>query len=106
MTSPRVHLREITGDNREAVSALRVRKRQKRFVASVARSLKDATRPPEDNPWYRAVYLDDEPVGCQGPVLDSGDRRWSRCRSCTVTRPPRAGWSLMCAGPTCFPRRP
>ncbi|MDT7692452.1 MAG: hypothetical protein QOI75_1819, partial [Pseudonocardiales bacterium] len=32
MTSPRVHLREITGDNREAVSALRVRKRQKRFV--------------------------------------------------------------------------
>ncbi|MDT7680761.1 MAG: diamine N-acetyltransferase [Pseudonocardiales bacterium] len=66
MTSPRVHLREITGDNREAVSALRVRKRQKRFVASVARSLKDATRPPEDNPWYRAVYLDDEPVGCQG----------------------------------------
>lgn len=63
MTSPHVHLREITDDNREAVSALRVRKRQKRFVDSVASSLKEAARTPENNPWYRAVYLDDEPVG-------------------------------------------
>jgi diamine N-acetyltransferase len=63
MTSRGVHLREITDDNREAVRALRVRKRQKHFVASVSRSLKDAAKTPEANPWYRAVYRDDEPVG-------------------------------------------
>jgi diamine N-acetyltransferase len=56
-------LREITSDNREAVCALRVRKRQKRFVASVATSLKDAAKAPQKNPWYRAVYRGDEPVG-------------------------------------------
>ena len=63
MTSPGVHLREITDDNREAVRALRVRGRQKQFVASVSRSLKDAAKTPEANPWYRAVYRGDEPVG-------------------------------------------
>jgi diamine N-acetyltransferase len=63
MTSPGVHLREITDDNRDAVCALRVRRRQKRFVASVARSLDDAATAPEANPWYRAVYSGDEPVG-------------------------------------------
>jgi diamine N-acetyltransferase len=63
MTSPDVHLREITDDNRAAVCELRVRKRQRRFVASVGRSLKDAAASPEDNPWYRAVYRGDEPVG-------------------------------------------
>jgi diamine N-acetyltransferase len=40
MTSPDAHLREITDDNREADCARRVRKRQKRFVDSVARSPK------------------------------------------------------------------
>jgi diamine N-acetyltransferase len=63
MTSAGVHLREITDDNRDAVCALRVRKRQRRFVESVAGSLEDAAAAPEDNPWYRAVYLGDEPVG-------------------------------------------
>ncbi|MFH8798343.1 GNAT family N-acetyltransferase [Streptomyces sp. NPDC017936] len=63
MGSPDVHLREITDDNREAVRALRVRKAQKQFVASVSRSLKDAARRPEANPWCRAVYRGDEPVG-------------------------------------------
>ena len=63
MTSPGVHLREITDDNRDAVCALRVRRRQKRFVASVASSLDDAAAEPEANPWYRAVYSGDEPVG-------------------------------------------
>ena len=63
MTSPHVHLREITDDNRDAVCALRVRPDQERFVASVASSLEDAAEEPEANPWYRAVYSGDEPVG-------------------------------------------
>lgn len=63
MTTPDVQLREITDDNREAVCALRVRGRQKRFVASVSRSLKDAAAAPKARPWYRAVYCGDEPVG-------------------------------------------
>lgn len=58
-----VELREITDDNRKAVRALRVRRDQKRFVASVAESLEDAAAEPEARPWARAVYLDDEPVG-------------------------------------------
>jgi diamine N-acetyltransferase len=63
MTSPGVQLREITDDNRDAVCALRVRRGQKRFVASVARSLDDAATAPEANPWYRAVYSGNKPVG-------------------------------------------
>ncbi|MGW4820280.1 GNAT family N-acetyltransferase [Streptomyces sp. NPDC004227] len=63
MRSPGVHLREITDDNRDAVRALRVRRDQKQFVASVSRSLKDAAKEAEANPWYRAVYRGDEPVG-------------------------------------------
>ncbi|MFD8077005.1 GNAT family N-acetyltransferase [Streptomyces sp. NPDC059718] len=63
MTSPGVHLREITDDNREAVRALRVRNKQKQFVASVSLSLKQAAKMPDANPWYRAVYRGDEPVG-------------------------------------------
>ena len=63
MTPAGTHLREITDGNRAAVRALRVRKRQKHFVASVTESLKDAATEPEANPWYRAVYSGDEPVG-------------------------------------------
>lgn len=63
MTSSGVHLREITDDNRDAVCALRVRRDQEQFVASVATSLDDAAEEPEANPWYRAVYSGDEPVG-------------------------------------------
>ncbi|MDI9887132.1 GNAT family N-acetyltransferase [Streptomyces sp. HNM0645] len=63
MRSPGVHLREITDDNREAVRSLRVRRDQKQFVASVSKSLKEAAKTPEANPWYRAVYRDEEPVG-------------------------------------------
>lgn len=63
MRSPGVHLREITDDNRDAVRALRVRQDQKQFVASVSKSLKEAAKTPEANPWYRAVYRGDEPVG-------------------------------------------
>lgn len=50
MTTPRVHLREVTDDNREAVCALRVRTDQERFVASVSRSLRDAAAEPSATP--------------------------------------------------------
>jgi diamine N-acetyltransferase len=61
MTS--VRLREITEANRDAVCAVRVRTDQERFVASVASSLDEAAATPEGEPWYRAVYAGDEPVG-------------------------------------------
>ncbi|GGS25002.1 GNAT family N-acetyltransferase [Actinokineospora fastidiosa] len=58
-----ISLREITDENTAAVTALRVRPDQERFVASVAASLEEAARTPEGAPWYRAIYSDDEPVG-------------------------------------------
>ena len=58
-----VRLVEITDENRAAVCALRVRPGQERFVASVAKSLEDAATTPDGEPWYRAVYAGDEPVG-------------------------------------------
>jgi GNAT superfamily N-acetyltransferase len=36
---------------------------QERFVGTVAGALADAREYPEANPWFRAVYADDEPVG-------------------------------------------
>jgi diamine N-acetyltransferase len=54
---------EITDVNRDAVCALRVRPGQERFVTSVTRSLEDAAATPEGEPWYRAVYAGEEPVG-------------------------------------------
>ena len=58
-----VRLVEITDGNRAAVCALRVRPGQERFVAPVTRSLEQAATTPEGEPWYRAVYAGDEPVG-------------------------------------------
>jgi diamine N-acetyltransferase len=58
-----VRLCEITDENRDAVCAVRVRADQEQFVASVHRSLRDAAETPEARPWYRAVYVGDEPVG-------------------------------------------
>ena len=58
-----VTLRELTDANRDEVIALRVAPGQERFVSSVAESLRNAEAYPEANPWYRAVYVADEPVG-------------------------------------------
>lgn len=58
-----VHLREITDEDRAAVCALRVRPDQELFVASVSASIAEAATTPEGNPWYRAIYAGDEPVG-------------------------------------------
>ncbi|SDH08648.1 diamine N-acetyltransferase [Lentzea fradiae] len=58
-----VRLVEVTDANRDAVVAVRVRSGQERFVASVERSFLDAREHPEAEPWYRAAYDGDEPVG-------------------------------------------
>ena len=58
-----VILREITGDNAPAVLALRCTPEQERFVSSVADSLVEAAELPQGNPWFRAVYDDERPVG-------------------------------------------
>ena len=58
-----VSLREITDANRESIVALRVAPGQERFVASVGDSLRDAAEYPNAKPWYRAVYVGEEPVG-------------------------------------------
>jgi diamine N-acetyltransferase len=58
-----VTLREVTDENRDAVLAVRVVPGQERFVGTVAGALLDAREIPEGKPWYRAIYVDDEPVG-------------------------------------------
>jgi diamine N-acetyltransferase len=57
----RVTLREITADSVVAVIKLSVTEYQNRFVAPNAVSLAQALFAPEA--WYRAIYLDEEPVG-------------------------------------------
>lgn len=58
-----VNLRHLTDENRDAVLALRVAPAQERFVGSVQDALENAAECPHANPWYRAVYAGDEPVG-------------------------------------------
>ena len=58
-----ITLREITEDNTASVLALRCAPDQERFVSSVPESLAEAAEYPHANPWFRAVYADDRPVG-------------------------------------------
>jgi diamine N-acetyltransferase len=58
-----VTLREIAEENRAAVEALRVAAGQEQFVDGVRRSLVEAAATPSANPWYRAIYTGDTPVG-------------------------------------------
>ena len=60
---PSIELREITEANRDVVVALHAGPAQGRYVPSVADSIEEAAETPEGNPWYRAVYLEGEPVG-------------------------------------------
>jgi GNAT superfamily N-acetyltransferase len=59
----RITLRDVTDENRREVLALRVAESQERFVGTVAAALSDADEIPKANPWYRAIYAGDEPVG-------------------------------------------
>jgi diamine N-acetyltransferase len=58
-----VSLREVTPANRAAVEALAVTQEQSHYVDGVAESLQEAGQHPDARPWYRAVYVDGEPVG-------------------------------------------
>lgn len=58
-----ISLREVIEDNAQAVLALRTTPDQERFVSTVAYSLTEAAENPQGNPWYRAVYAGDRPVG-------------------------------------------
>ncbi|MCA9945974.1 MAG: GNAT family N-acetyltransferase [Anaerolineales bacterium] len=58
-----VTLRKIDDTNRTAVLTLRVALEQKQFVGTVQDALADAKRYPHANPWYRAIYDEDVPVG-------------------------------------------
>lgn len=57
----RVSLREVTGKTVIAITRLAVDKSQDGFVAPNAISFAQALFAPEA--WYRAIYLDDTPVG-------------------------------------------
>lgn len=61
--SAQIRLVEVTDANRDAVTAVRVHPGQEQFVASVEKSFKDALENPEANPWFRAAYDGNEPVG-------------------------------------------
>jgi diamine N-acetyltransferase len=58
-----VRLVEITADNLPAVAGLRVSAAQEEYIDGVAESLEEAAASPEAGRWYRAVYIDDTPVG-------------------------------------------
>jgi GNAT superfamily N-acetyltransferase len=60
---PAIELREITDANRDEVVALHAGPAEGVFVSSVADSIEEAAETPEGSPWYRAVYLEGEPVG-------------------------------------------
>ena len=57
----RVSLREVTAETVLAITRLAVDKSQEDFVAPNAISFSQALFSPEA--WYRAIYLDDSPVG-------------------------------------------
>jgi diamine N-acetyltransferase len=65
MTIPplNVSLREITPANRAALEALAAAAALAEYVTGVAESLVEAAETPDARPWYRAVHLEDEPVG-------------------------------------------
>lgn len=56
-----VELREITAETVREITELEVRPGQQAFVASNAVSLAEALF--TDEAWYRAIYLDEKPVG-------------------------------------------
>jgi len=75
---PSVRLLEITDANRAAVEVLRALPAQEEYSDRVADSLEEAARSPEGCPWYRAIYVDDVPVGFLMLSLDvpPGDGRY------------------------------
>jgi diamine N-acetyltransferase len=58
-----VVLVEIDDANIDAALSVRLAPGQERFVTTVQQSLDEAVAWSRANPWYRAVYVDGEPVG-------------------------------------------
>jgi diamine N-acetyltransferase len=58
---PTVTLREVTAENVNSILALAVKDTQTRLVATNAKSIAQAHFSSEA--WFRAIYLDDTPVG-------------------------------------------
>ena len=58
-----ISLREINESNIDLVQALRTTPAQRRFVSPVVDSMAEAAEVPQANPWTRAVYADEQPVG-------------------------------------------
>ncbi len=58
-----IELRDITAANHDAVVQMHAGPAEGQFVSSVADSLEEAAEYPEGSPWYRAVYMEGEPVG-------------------------------------------
>jgi len=73
--SEEVSLREITRDTLSAVLRLKVAPEQEQFVASNAQSLAQAHFEPV-TPWYRAIYVGDEPAGFAMVEYDLRDEVW------------------------------
>jgi len=62
--SEAVTLREVTPANEAAVRTLSAPYgREEGFVVSASDSLDEAARTPEANPWFRAIYAGERPVG-------------------------------------------
>lgn len=58
-----VELREITSDNIAEVRGVAITAAQEHFVTTVEDSLAEADAHPEGNPWFRAIYEGETPVG-------------------------------------------
>lgn len=73
-----MRLLEITDANRAAVEAVRFFPEQGKSGDRAVDALKEAARSPEGCPWYRAIYVDEVPVGFLMLGLDAppGDERY------------------------------
>ena len=60
-SEPKISLRAITGKNVISICELSVSERQRRFVAPNAVSIAQAYF--SKSAWFRAIYLDDTPIG-------------------------------------------
>jgi len=58
-----ISLRKIDDANRSVVLALSVAPDQEAYVGTVSSALEDAEAYPQASPWYRAIYVEDTPVG-------------------------------------------
>ena len=61
MSDHNISLREVTRETLKSVLELDVNEKQRKFVASNAKSIAEAHF--SKDAWFRAIYLDDTPIG-------------------------------------------